>query len=217
MQVVFMGLPGAGKGTQATAICEDLGIPHVATGDMYRAARSSGTELGVQVKPYLDTGRLVPDDLTIALVRDRLGQADAKNGFLLDGFPRTLPQAEALASMLSGMGKPLTHVLYLEVREEELLARLTGRRVCPNCGASFHIAFNRPAREAVCDRCGGALVQRSDDTPEAVSVRLGENLARTKALADFYEGRGLLRRIDGEQPIATVYAAIREALKGGER
>lgn len=216
MQVIFLGLPGAGKGTQATAISEDFAIPHIATGDMFRAAMASGTELGEQVKGFLNAGKLVPDELTIAVVRTRLHDADAQRGFLLDGFPRTIPQAQALTDMLVEIGKPLTHVLYLAVRQEELLARLTGRRICTACGASYHLRFNPPVRDGICDRCGSPLSQRTDDTPEAVSVRLQENLERTLALADFYESRGILYRIDGEAEIGDVYTAIREALHGGK-
>lgn len=215
MQIIFLGLPGAGKGTQAQAICEDFRIAHIATGDMFRSAKASGSELGEKLRSYIDFGRLVPDELTIEIVRDRLRQEDAQQGFLLDGFPRTLPQAQALDTMLAEIGKPLSHVLYLEVHTEELLARLTGRRVCAKCGASYHVAFNPPAHEGVCDRCGGELTQRADDTPEAVAVRLAENLDRTTALANFYEARGLLTRVNGEEAIGTVYSAIRETLQGG--
>lgn len=215
MQIIFLGLPGAGKGTQAQTICEDFGVAHIATGDMFRAAKASGSPLGEKLRSYIDFGHLVPDDLTIEIVRERLTWADAQKGFLLDGFPRTIPQAQALDEMLSGMGKPLSHVLYLEVRPQELLARLTGRRVCAKCGASYHVAFNPPAHEGVCDRCGGALAQRPDDTPEAVAVRLQENLDRTTALAEFYEARGILTRVSGEEAIGTVYNAIAASLRGG--
>jgi len=215
MQVIFLGLPGAGKGTQASAIHEDFGIPHIATGDMFRAAQASGSELGLHVKSYLEQGLLVPDELTIAVVRARLQEADAQKGFLLDGFPRTLPQATALDDMLQGINRPLTHVLYLDVCQEELLQRLTGRRVCAACGASYHLAFNRPQQDGLCDKCGGSLTQRADDTPDAVLVRLQVNLERTLALAEFYSKRGILHKIAGEQPISAVYDALREALQGG--
>ncbi|MCY0876096.1 MAG: adenylate kinase [Firmicutes bacterium] len=215
MQIIFLGLPGAGKGTQAQTICEDFGIAHVATGDMFRTAKASGSPLGEKLRSYIDFGRLVPDDVTIEIVRERLHQADAQKGFLLDGFPRTIPQAQALDEMLTQMGKPLSHVLYLQVRTEELLTRLTGRRVCAKCGTSYHVAFNPPQHEGICDRCGGVLSQRADDTPEAVAVRLQENLDRTTALAAFYEARGLLTRVNGEEAIGTVYSAIRQTLRGG--
>ena len=214
MQVVFLGLPGAGKGTQAVGITEEFHIAHIATGDMFREAKAAKTPLGKEVQEYLDKGLLVPDELTIRLVRERLGQADARHGFLLDGFPRTLPQAQALDGMLAEEGLGLTHVLYLLVSETELLQRLTGRRVCPDCGASYHAAFHPPRSAGVCDRCGGALIQRADDRPEAVSVRLRENLERTRMLSEFYEKRGLLATIDGERPIGRVYDEIRQALRG---
>ncbi len=213
MQVFFLGLPGAGKGTQAVRIKDEFHIPHIATGDMFRAAIAAKSELGEEVKSYLDSGTLVPDTLTIRVVRDRLLQPDAANGFLLDGFPRTIAQAEALDEMLNAENLPLTNVLYLEVSEEELLKRLTGRRVCPKCGASYHVTLNPPHVADTCDRCGEALTHRADDRPEAVSVRLRENLGRTAELTAYYEKRGLLTRIQGEQSVDEVYEAIRNALQ----
>lgn len=212
MQVIFLGLPGAGKGTQADAITRDFGIPHIATGDMFRAL-DAGTELGAEVKRHLDAGLLVPDSLTIRLVRARLRQPDAKGGFLLDGFPRTTPQAEALEALLDEEGLPVTLALYLKVGREELLRRLTGRRVCTRCGASYHVSFNPPRVDGVCDRCGGVVAQRSDDHPDAVAVRLEEQMARMDGLIEFYSQRGLLAQIRGEQPIHEVYRDIRGALR----
>ena len=214
MQVIFLGLPGAGKGTQAASITDEFHIPHIATGDIFRAAIAAKTPLGEEVKGFLDQGLLVPDQLTIRIVRDRLLHADAAHGFLLDGFPRTIAQAEALDVMLEAEQLPLTHVLYLEVSEDELHQRLTGRRVCSKCGASYHVTLNPPSEIDVCDRCKGALVQREDDRPEAVTVRLRENLGRTGELAQYYEQRGLLTRIQGEKPISEVYETIRQALRG---
>ncbi len=214
MQVVFLGLPGAGKGTQAVSIAEEFRIPHIATGDMFREAQAAKTPLGKEVQEYLDRGLLVPDELTIRLVRHRLGQPDARHGFLLDGFPRTLPQAKALDDMLAEENLALTHVLYLEVSQAELLQRLTGRRVCSACGANYHVTLHQPRIEGTCDRCGSALIQRPDDRPEPVTVRLQENLERTGMLAEFYEARGLLGKIDGEGPIGHVYDEIRRALRG---
>lgn len=213
MQVVFLGLPGAGKGTQAITIKEEFHIPHVATGDMFRAAIAAASALGNEVKNYLDQGLLVPDELTIRVVKDRLLQPDAKQGFLLDGFPRTIVQAEALDQMLVEENMPLTHVLYLEVSEEELHLRLTGRYVCSKCGASYHVTMNPSKVDGVCDHCGGTLKQRADDRPEAVSVRLRENLNKTGELANYYEKRGLLVRINGERTIDEVYHDIRQALR----
>ncbi|MCI0183827.1 adenylate kinase [Sulfoacidibacillus ferrooxidans] len=214
MQVVFLGLPGAGKGTQATKITEDYGIPHIATGDMFRSAISAGTDLGKEVQRYLDAGLLVPDELTIRVVKDRLEAKDAQKGFLLDGFPRTRPQAEALDQILAELGRPLTKVLYLVVSQDELLRRLTGRQVCKECGASYHVVFNPPHVEGICDRCGGKLVTRADDEPQAVAVRLQQNMLRTEELAGFYAERGLLGKIDGEQAISHVYDEIRQILRG---
>ncbi|PWI58637.1 adenylate kinase [Sulfoacidibacillus thermotolerans] len=214
MQVVFLGLPGAGKGTQAANITQDFGIPHIATGDMFRSAIAAGTPLGKEVQGYLDAGLLVPDELTIRVVRERLQAPDAQNGFLLDGFPRTQPQAVALDEMLAEISRPLTHVLYLVVSQEELLSRLTGRRVCKKCGASYHVIFNPSRVENVCDRCGGELITRPDDEPKAVAVRLRENMQRTEELAAFYAARGLLAKIDGEQPIGHVYDEIWRTLRG---
>jgi adenylate kinase len=211
MQIIMLGMPGAGKGTQAERITREFGIPHISTGDMFRKAIANQTPLGLEVKAYLDSGRLVPDDLTIRVVRERLAEADAAEGFLLDGFPRTLPQAEALDEMLQEIGKPLDVALYIHVPQEVLLARLTGRRVCRACGATYHVVFQPPAREGVCDHCGGELYQRSDDTEEAVRTRL-EQYAQTAPLVEYYRERGLLRQVDGEQPIETVWSEVRRIL-----
>lgn len=212
MQLMLLGLPGAGKGTQAERITRDYGVPHISTGDMFRAAIAAGTELGREVQGYLDSGRLVPDELTIRVVQNRLEQPDALNGFLLDGFPRTLPQAEALDRMLAEIGKTLSSVLYIHVPQEVLLARLTGRRICKACGATYHIVFQPPVKAGICDRCQGELYQRSDDTEEAVATRL-QQYAQTAPLVDYYRERGLLRQVDGQQSIDQVYADIRETLQ----
>lgn len=211
MQVILVGLPGAGKGTQAEIIKSEFGIPHISTGDMFRSAVASGSELGLQLKGFLDSGRLVPDETTIAVVRERLEQADAKDGFLLDGFPRTLEQARALDSMLSELDRPLDVVLYIHVDESVLLARLTGRRICRVCGTTYHTVFQPPAVEGVCDKDGGELYQRSDDTAEAVSTRL-EQFKQTAPLIDYYEERGVLRRIEGVQSIDQVHKDVLSAL-----
>lgn len=205
---MLMGLPGAGKGTQADRITEAVHIPHISTGDMFRQAVKEETPLGREAKSYLDEGQLVPDRVTIGIVQDRLAKDDCAKGFMLDGFPRTVPQAEALDEMLKEMGKELDHVIYIEVAEGELLKRLTGRRICQDCGATYHVVFNPPKKDGICDRCGGQLYQREDDTEETVAKRLAVNLEKTRTLVGYYEKQGNLRTIDGEQPIGNVTDSI---------
>ncbi|WAH37411.1 adenylate kinase [Alicyclobacillus dauci] len=212
MQVILVGLPGAGKGTQAERIQSDFGIPHISTGDMFRRAVASGGELGKQVQSYLDSGRLVPDEITIAVVRERLKAEDAQRGFLLDGFPRTLEQAGALDAMLNELHRPLDAVLYIHVHENVLLARLTGRRICRSCGATYHTVFQPPQVEGVCDKCGGELYQRPDDTEAAVKTRL-EQYQQTAPLIDYYKERGVLYQVEGEQPIDKVHADVKAVLQ----
>lgn len=214
MNIVFMGLPGAGKGTQAERIVATFGIPHISTGDMFRQAVREGTPLGLKAKEYMDKGLLVPDEVTVGIVRERLSQGDCAKGFLLDGFPRTVPQAEALDATLAEMGRRLDHVIYLDVRKETLLARLTGRRICRKCGATYHVDFNPPRQEGVCDKCGGKLYQRDDDKEETVATRLEVNLTQTEPLLAYYEEKGLLRRVNGEQEIDAVFADIARILRG---
>ncbi|MBM6616158.1 adenylate kinase [Bacillus suaedaesalsae] len=214
MNLILMGLPGAGKGTQAEQIVENYNIPHISTGDMFRAAMSEGTELGLKAKSFMDQGQLVPDEVTIGIVRERLGKDDCKKGFLLDGFPRTVAQAEALEVMLSDLERTLDYVLHIHVDQSLLLDRLTGRRICKNCGATYHLIFNPPANEGVCDKCGGELYQRADDNAETVGNRLEVNTKQMKPLLDFYQAKGYLRTIDGEQEIDQVYVNIDELLKG---
>lgn len=211
---MLMGLPGAGKGTQADRITEAFRIPHISTGDMFRAAVKEGTPLGLEAKKFMDEGQLVPDRVTIGIVRERLGKDDCAEGFLLDGFPRTVPQAEALDETLDEMGRALDHVLYIEVGEAELLKRLTGRRICSQCGATYHVVFDPPKEEGVCTRCGGSLYQRDDDKEETVAKRLEVNLENTRELVNYYREKGNLRRIDGEQPIGKVTEAILQVLRG---
>ena len=214
MNIVLMGLPGVGKGTQAERIIEELKIPHISTGDMFRQAVKEGTPLGLEAKKYMDQGQLVPDRVTIGIVRERLGKDDCADGFLLDGFPRTVPQAEALDEVLAEMGKSLDHVLYIEVGEEELIRRVTGRRICRECGATYHLVFAPPKRDGVCDRCGGSLYQRDDDREETVAKRLEVNMEQTGHLLSYYERKGNLRRIDGEQPIEQVTRSILSRIRG---
>jgi len=214
VNIVFMGLPGAGKGTQAERIVASFGIPHISTGDMFRQAVREGTPLGLKAKEYMDKGLLVPDEVTVGIVRERLSQGDCAKGFLLDGFPRTVPQAEALDATLAELGRRLDHVIYLDVRKETLLARLTGRRICRQCGATYHVVFNPPRQEGVCDKCGGELYQRDDDKEETVATRLEVNLAQMEPLLAYYEEKGLLRRVNGEQEIDAVFADIAQILRG---
>lgn len=209
-----MGPPGAGKGTQAEYIVNTVQIPHISTGDAFRLAMKEGTELGVKAKEYVDKGLLVPDDITIGIVRERLQQEDCKGGFLLDGFPRTLSQAEALDEIVADLGRKMDHVINISVNRELLLKRLTGRRICKACGATYHITFNPPARDGVCDKCGGELYQRSDDTEEKVGTRLDEYTNKTAPLLDFYSRKGVLRQIDGEKSIEEVSADIQALLRG---
>lgn len=214
MNLVLMGLPGAGKGTQADKIVVKYNIPHISTGDMFRAAIKEGTELGLQAKSFMDKGELVPDEVTIGIVRERLSKDDCGKGFLLDGFPRTVAQAEALDTMLADLDKKIDFVINIDVDQSILMERLTGRRICKNCGATYHLVFNPPSNEGVCDRCGGELYQRADDNAETVQNRLDVNIQQTKPLLNFYEDKGYLRNINGQQDIDKVFADIEELLGG---
>ncbi|MDR9793891.1 adenylate kinase [Aeribacillus sp. FSL K6-8210] len=214
MNLVLMGLPGAGKGTQAEKIVEKYNIPHISTGDMFRAAIKDGTELGLQAKSYMDKGELVPDEVTIGIVRERLGKNDTDKGFLLDGFPRTVAQAEALEQILKELNKEIDYVINIHVDQEILMERLTGRRICKNCGATYHLVFNPPKEEGICDKCGGNLYQRADDNVETVGNRLEVNLKQTKPLLDFYKSKGYLKNIDGQQEINKVFEDICNLLGG---
>ncbi|ACX67934.1 adenylate kinase [Paenibacillus sp. FSL W8-0187] len=214
MNILFMGPPGAGKGTQAENIVNEFGIPHISTGDAFRLAIKQGTPIGIKAKEFMDQGLLVPDDVTIGIVEERLQQSDCEKGFLLDGFPRTLSQAEALDDILARLNTGLDHVINLKVDREKLLARLTGRRICKNCGSTYHVIFNPPKQEGICDKCGGELYQRSDDNEESVGIRLDEYINKTAPLLTFYENKGLLRQIDGDQEIDAVSSQIASILRG---
>jgi len=214
MNLVLMGLPGAGKGTQAEKIVEKYNIPHISTGDMFRAAMKEGTELGLKAKSFIDKGELVPDEVTIGIVRERLGKDDCEKGFLLDGFPRTVAQAEALEKILQELNKKIDYVINIDVDQEILMERLTGRRICKDCGATYHLVFNPPTQNDKCDKCGGELYQRADDNEETVANRLEVNLKQTKPLLDFYSEKGYLRNINGQQQIDQVFEDI-SALLGG--
>src|SRR5699024_10403224 len=187
-----MGLPGAGKGTQAEKITKTYAVPHISTGDMFRLAIKEGTALGKKAKAFMDEGQLVPDEVTTGIVEERLSKADCEKGFLLDGFPRTIPQAESLDEITTKLGKTIDHVIHVDVPQEKLVARLTGRRVCPTCGTTYHVENNPPKVEGICDKDGSKLEQRKDDTEETVQKRLDVNVAQTQPLLDFYQEKGVL-------------------------
>ncbi|WP_017729577.1 adenylate kinase [Halalkalibacterium ligniniphilum] len=214
MNLILMGLPGAGKGTQAERIVEKYNIPHISTGDMFRAAIKEETELGMKAKSFMDAGELVPDEVTIGIVRERLSKSDCENGFLLDGFPRTVAQAEALEKMLASMERQLDYVLNIDVPEQLLMDRLTGRRVSPTSGRTYHVMFNPPKVEGICDVDGSELIQRDDDKPETVKKRLEVNQKQAQPLIDFYTEKGYLKNINGDQDINKVFEDIDQLLKG---
>jgi adenylate kinase len=213
MKLLIMGPPGAGKGTQAEALVKELRITHISTGDMFRAAIKEGTEMGKKAKEYMDKGELVPDEVVVGMVKDRLSQPDCAGGFLLDGFPRTVPQAEALDETLQSMGIALDGVINIAVPRERLMERLTGRRICRSCGASYHVIFNPPREAGKCNTCGGELYQRSDDNEVAVANRLDVYEAQTQPLIEYYAGQGLLKNINGDQEIKKVLTDVLASLK----
>ena len=213
MKIILMGPPGAGKGTQAEKLVDLYQIPHISTGDMFRKAQKDGTELGLKAKSYMDQGQLVPDEVTVGIVKERLAEADCKKGFLLDGFPRTVQQADALDTILAELDMALDCVVNIEVDKAFLVDRLTGRRVCRTCGATYHIANKAPKVEGVCDKCGGELYQRGDDTIETVSNRLDVYAAQTAPLIDYYKSKGIMSSIDGSKSMEDVLADIRTALE----
>ncbi|NUR72470.1 MAG: adenylate kinase [Hamadaea sp.] len=213
MRLVLVGPPGAGKGTQAEFIASTLSVPKISTGDIFRANVSQGTPLGLEAKRYMDSGGLVPDEVTINMVRDRLAEPDAGDGFLLDGFPRTVPQATALDKMLADAGTALDLVLELVVDNDEVIRRLSGRRTCHNCGKIWHVEFDPPTKEGVCDRCGGELYQRDDDKPETIAERLRVYERDTAPLADYYGAQNKLVGIDATGPVEDVTARAIDALR----
>ncbi|EGL8231054.1 adenylate kinase [Listeria monocytogenes] len=212
MKLVLMGLPGAGKGTQAEQIVEKYNIPHISTGDMFRAAMKNNTELGKKAKSFMDNGDLVPDEVTNGIVRERLAEDDAKNGFLLDGFPRTVEQAEELENILNDLGTELDAVINIEVDKDVLMKRLTGRWSCRTCGKTYHEIYNPPKVPGKCDLDGGELYQRDDDKKETVEKRLNVNMKQTKPLLDFYSEKGKLHNINGEQDIKDVFVDVEKIL-----
>lgn len=213
MNIVLMGLPGAGKGTQAEKIMDRFQIPHISTGDMFRSAIKEGTKMGLEAKSYMDKGLLVPDEVVIGIVKERLSKGDSNNGFLLDGFPRTVEQAEALDDLLNQSDKKIDSVVNIEVDKDLLLKRLTGRRICRDCGATYHMVFNPPKQEGVCDKCGGELYQRDDDREETVATRLEVNIKQSEPLLKYYQEKNALMTIDGNLDIDEVFSSIEKILR----
>lgn len=212
MKIIMLGAPGAGKGTQAKQIADKYSIPHISTGDIFRANLKAGTELGKKAKEYMDQGLLVPDELTCDLVMDRIAQDDCKNGFVLDGFPRTIPQAEALDAALTKINQKMDYAIDVDVPDDNIINRMSGRRACLNCGATYHIVSIPTKVEGVCDRCGNQVVLRDDDQPETVKKRLDVYHAQTQPLIDYYQKQGILKSVDGTQPMEKVFDAIVEIL-----
>ena len=212
MKIIMLGAPGAGKGTLAKKISEKYSIPHISTGDIFRANIKEGTELGKKAKEYMDQGLLVPDELTCDLVMDRIQQDDCKNGFVLDGFPRTIPQAEALTAALEKINEKMDYALDIEIADEKIVERMSGRRVCTKCGAPFHIVNIPPKTEGICDHCGGELEFRADDQPETVLKRLGVYHEQTQPLIEYYAKQGILKEIDGTKSVEEGFASIVEIL-----
>ena len=212
MKIIMLGAPGAGKGTQAKMIAEKYAIPHVSTGDIFRANIKNGTELGKEAKKYMDQGKLVPDELTVKILLDRVAQPDCANGYVLDGFPRTIPQAEVLDKALRELGDKIDYAINVDVPDENIVNRMGGRRACVGCGATYHIKYNAPKVENTCDTCGGELIIRDDDKPETVQNRLSVYHQQTQPLIDFYEKQGVLKTVDGTVDMNDVFAAIVDIL-----
>lgn len=208
MKIIMLGAPGAGKGTQAKQIAAKYGIPHISTGDIFRANIKNGTDLGKKAKEYMDQGLLVPDELTCDLVMDRIAQEDCAKGFVLDGFPRTIPQAEALDAALTKIGQAMDYAIDVDVPDENIINRMSGRRACLNCGATYHLVSIPPKKEGICDTCGNELVLRDDDQPETVKKRLDVYHEQTQPLIDYYQKKGILKSVDGTQPMEQVFEAI---------
>lgn len=209
MKLILLGAPGAGKGTQAEVICKALNIPAISTGNIIREALAQGTEMGLKAKSFMDAGQLVPDAVVIGIIKERLAKDDCANGFILDGFPRTIPQAEAL----DAMGVIIDRVIDIEVPDEKIAARMSGRRVCKDCGSSYHLEYKAPKAEGVCDACDGELIQRKDDAPETVLDRLAVYHKQTEPLKDFYSKKGILRIVEGQEEIADTSALTLKALE----
>ena len=212
MKIIMLGAPGAGKGTQAKMIAEKYGIPHISTGDIFRYNIKNGTELGKEAKKYMDQGLLVPDELTVKILLDRVAQDDCKNGYVLDGFPRTIPQAEVLEEALTKLGDRIDYAINVEVPDENIVKRMGGRRACVNCGATYHIEHVPPKKEGICDKCGAELILRDDDKPETVTKRLSVYHEQTRPLISFYADKHVLYTVDGTQNMEQVFEAITKIL-----
>ena len=212
MKIIMLGAPGAGKGTQAKQIAGKYSIPHISTGDIFRANIKNGTDLGKKAKEYMDQGLLVPDELTCDLVMDRIQQDDCVNGFVLDGFPRTIPQAEALDAALEKIGQHMDYAIDVDVPDDNIVNRMSGRRACLDCGATYHVVSLPPKTEGKCDHCGSDLVLRDDDKPETVQKRLSVYHEQTQPLIDYYKNQGILKSVDGTQPMEAVFTAITDIL-----
>ena len=208
MKIIMLGAPGAGKGTQAKMIADKYGVPHVSTGDIFRANIKNGTELGMEAKKYMDQGLLVPDELTVKILLDRVSQPDCKNGYVLDGFPRTIPQAEVLDKALVELGESIDYAIDVDVPDENIVKRMSGRRACVSCGATYHVVHVPPKKEGICDRCGSELILRDDDKPETVKNRLDVYHKQTQPLIDFYTKKGVLKTVDGTVDMQDVFKAI---------
>ncbi len=213
MKIIMLGAPGAGKGTQAKRIAEEFGIPHISTGDIFRSNIKNGTELGKEAKKYMDEGQLVPDELTVKILLDRVSDPDCKNGYVLDGFPRTIPQAEVLDGELRKLNEQVDFAIDVDVPDENIIHRMSGRRACLKCGATYHIEYLKPAKEGICDKCGSELSLRDDDKPETVKKRLGVYHEQTQPLIEYYTKKGILRTVDGTAEPDQVFGKIEEILK----
>jgi len=212
MNIILLGPPGAGKGTQAKMLVDKYGLPQISTGDILRANLKAGTELGLEAKKYMDAGKLVPDEVVIGIINNRIQEEDCRRGYMLDGFPRTVAQAQALDKILGEQGSGIDHVISIEVPDQELMGRLTGRRTCRQCGQGFHVMFDPPKVEGVCDKCGGELYQRDDDNEQTVANRLKVYWDQTQPLIEYYKKKGLLRSIDGVGDIKEIFGRIVQVL-----
>ena len=213
MKIVMLGAPGAGKGTQAEKLADKYGLPHISTGDIFRKNLKEGTDLGKEAKTYMDAGKLVPDELTVRILLDRVGNSDCQNGYILDGFPRTIPQAEALDTELHKIGESIDFAIDVDVPDENIVNRMSGRRACPKCGATYHLEFIPPKKDGICDACGAELIIRDDDKPDTVKKRLAVYHEQTQPLVDYYKEKGVYHAVDGTLGVDDVFGLIRDILE----